>query len=234
MTFKNKKILVTGITSGLGKYIHNNIPNSIGLTRENRHQLLDGDYDLIIHCAFSNERMESIDDYYEFIDGSILLTDDLVKVKHKKFIYISSLEVYNKPFTGYRFGKLCSEAIVNKKANNPLMLRIPAMLGVDIRKNTVMKMLLDDKPKLTLSSDSTFNYILHSDLLNFISESEDKTGILNFISDGNITLKKVNEIFNGNPIWGDYTYITKEVDGIKLKTSEKVVTEFKKLIKDSV
>ena len=204
MTFKNKKILVTGITSGLGKYIHNNIPNSIGLTRENRHQLLDGDYDLIIHCAFSNERMESIDDYYEFIDGSILLTDDLVKVKHKKFIYISSLEVYNKPFTGYRFGKLCSEAIVNKK------------------------------PKLTLSSNSTFNYILHSDLLNFISESEDKTGILNFISDGNITLKKVNEIFNGNPIWGDYTYITKEVDGIKLKTSEKVVTEFKKLIKDSV
>ena len=76
--------------------------------------------------------------------------------------------------------------------------------------------------------------LLHSDLLNFISESEDKTGILNFISDGNITLKKVNEIFNGNPIWGDYTYITKEVDGIKLKTSEKVVTEFKKLIKDSV
>lgn len=234
MTFKNKKILITGITSGLGKYIHKNIPNSTGLTRDNRHYLLDDEYDLIIHCAFSNERTESIDDYYEFIDGSILLTNDLVKVKHKKFVYISSLEVYNEPFTGYRFGKLCSEAIVNKKANSPLMLRIPAMLGIDIRKNTVTKILTEDKPKLTLSADSTFNYILHSDLLNFILKASDETGIVNFTSGGNITLKRVNEIFNGNPIWGDYTYITKEVDGIKLKTSEEVVVEFKKLIKDNV
>ena len=210
----NKKILVTGTTSGLGKYIHRMLPNSVSLTRENRESVIKNDYDLIIHCAFSNERGENINDYYEFVDGSILLTNDLININHKRFVYISSLEVYSKPLTGYRFGKLCSEAMISEKAKTPLILRIPALLGTDIRRNTVWKILNENKPKLTLAEDSTFNYILHSDLLDFIFEDEKRTGIINFVSDGNITLGRVNEIFGGNPEWGNYKYETKEVEGL--------------------
>jgi len=229
----DKKILVTGTTSGLGKYIYRMLPNSISLNRENREQVIKDEYDLIIHCAFSNERGKDINDYYEFIDGSILLTNELVKVKHKKFVYISALEIYNKPFTSYRFIKLCSEAIISKKAKSPLILRVSALLGVDMRKNTVYRMLKENKPKLTLSEDSTFNYILHSDLFEFIFEDFNRTGIINFISDGNVTLGRVNEILNGNTVWGNYKYTIKEVDGVKIKTSEEVIKEFKKIIEDN-
>ena len=37
---KNLKILVTGSDSGLGRYLHKNIPNSIGLNRLNRKEIL--------------------------------------------------------------------------------------------------------------------------------------------------------------------------------------------------
>jgi dTDP-4-dehydrorhamnose reductase len=235
----DKKILVTGTTSGLGKYIHRMLPNSISLNRENKEQVIKDEYDLIIHCAFSNERGKDINDYYEFIDGSILLTNELVKVKHKKFIYISSLEIYNEPFTSYRFVKLCSESIVFKRAKSFLILRISALLGVDIRKTTVYRILKENKPKLTLSEDSIFNYILHSDLFEFIFEDFNRTGIVNFISDGNITLGRVNEIFNGNTVWGNYKYTIKDAylravkESVKIKTSEEVVKEFKKIMEDN-
>jgi len=228
----DKKILVTGTTSGLGKYIYRMLPNSISLNRENREQVIKDEYDLIIHCAFSNERGKDINDYYEFIDGSVLLTDELVRVKHKKFIYISSLEVYNKPLTNYILTKLCSEAIVSKKAKSPLILRVPALLGSDIRRNTVWRILKENKPQLTLNENSTFNYVLHSDLFAFIFENFDKTGIVNFVSEGNISLARINEIFNGNAVWGSHKYITKEVAGVKIKTSEEVLNEFKKIMEN--
>ena len=71
------RILVTGVTSGLGKYIYENISDCVGMTRENRHYVLKDEYDLIIHCAFSSERGNDITDYFEYIDsseGQILLS----------------------------------------------------------------------------------------------------------------------------------------------------------------
>ena len=78
------KTLVTGIKSGLGKYIYENASNSVGLTRENRDNVIKGEYDLIIHCAFHSDRGNDIDDYYDYINSNILLTNELVKLKQIK------------------------------------------------------------------------------------------------------------------------------------------------------
>ena len=121
------KILITGTKSGLGKYIYENTPNSISLTRDSREDILNDEYDLIIHCAFHSDRGDNIDDYYDYVDSNILLTDELVNLEHKRFVYISSLAVYDEGYSSYKHTKLCAEAIVNKKANNPLILRVPAL-----------------------------------------------------------------------------------------------------------
>ena len=224
------KTLVTGINSGLGKYIYENTSNSVGLTRENRQDVLKSEYDLIIHCAFHSDRGNDIDDYYDYIDSNILLTNELVKLKHKRFVYISSLAVYDEDYSAYKHTKLCSEAIVNKKANNPLIMRVPAMLGVDIRPNTIFRILKEHKPKLTLSEESTFNYVLHSDVKNFALLNK-FNGVVDFVSNGNVTLKKVNEILNGNAVFGDYKFITPEIkDGVNWKSSEQVINEYKELV----
>tara|TARA_R110002074_G_scaffold219594_1_gene390230 strand:+ start:766 stop:1458 length:693 start_codon:yes stop_codon:yes gene_type:complete len=221
------KILVTGVTSGLGKYIYENVPDCVGLTRGNRHYVLKDEYDLIIHCAFSSERGNDVSDNFDFIDSNILLTNELVNTKHTKFIYISSLAVYDEGYSNYKSTKLYSESIVEKKSDNFLIVRVPAMLGVDIRPNSIWKILNEKKPQLTLHQDSTFNYVLHSDVLDYILSGV--SGISDFISDENITLGKVNEILDGSCIFGDYKFVTPELDGVKWKTTEKVIEEFKEL-----
>ena len=226
----NSKNLFTGTKSGLGKYIFQNTNNSISLTRENRTDVIKDEYDLIIHCAFHSDRDDKINDYYDYVDSNILLTDELVNLKHNRFVYISSLAVYDKDNVTYKHTKLCAEAIVNKKANNPLIIRVPAMLGIDIRPNTLFRILKEDKPKLTLSGESTFNYVLHSDVKQFALNNKHK-GIVDFVSDGNVTLKKVNEILDGNAIFGDYKFITPEIkDGVNWKSSEQVINKFKELV----
>ena len=228
--FSTNKILITGTKSGLGKYIFRNTNNSISLTRENRTDVIKDEYDLIIHCAFHSDRDDKINDYYDYVDSNILLTDELVNLKHNRFVYISSLAVYDKDNFTYKHTKLCAEAIVNKKANNPLIIRVPAMLGIDIRPNTLFRILKEDKPKLTLSGESTFNYVLHSDVKQFALNNKHK-GIVDFVPDGNVTLKKVNEILDGNAIFGDYKFITPEIkDGVNWKSSEQVINKFKELV----
>ena len=230
--FLTNKILVTGTKSGLGKYIYENTTNSISLIRENRTDVMNDEYDLIIHCAFHSDRGDDINDYYDYVDSNILLTDELVNLKHNRFVYISSLAVYDEDYSAYKHTKLCAEAIVNKKANNPLIIRVPAMLGVDIRPNTIFRILKEDKPKLTLSGESTFNYVLHSDVKKFVLNNKHK-GIVDFVSNDNVTLKKVNEILDGNAIFGNYKFITPEIkDGVNWKSSEQVVNQFKNLLKE--
>ena len=85
------KVLVTGANSGLGKYIASQIDCAI-LTRENSKSVLDKTYDTIIHCAFNSRK--NVNDYYEIVRDNIFLTKDLCKVPHNKFVFISSIDVY--------------------------------------------------------------------------------------------------------------------------------------------
>ena len=88
--YSTNKILITGTTSGLGKYLYENIPNSISLNRKDT--FIDNNFDVIIHNAFSPQgaNKNDIKDYYKYINDNILLTKKLVDIKPKKFIYIST------------------------------------------------------------------------------------------------------------------------------------------------
>ena len=56
-------------------------------------------------------------------------------------------------------------------------------------------------------------------------------GVVDFVSSGNLTLKKVNEILNGTAEFGDYKFITPEIkDGVSWKSSEQVLNEYKELV----
>ncbi len=75
-----EKFLITGIGSGLGKYLFNNLPNSLGLNRNNFNLVKDEDYDTIIHCAFNKENI--ITDYKKYLDDNIFLTQRLKKLNY--------------------------------------------------------------------------------------------------------------------------------------------------------
>ena len=84
-------------------------------------------------------------------------------------MFISSIDVYQEEDNLYKTSKLMAESIVNKMATNSLTLRCSAILGETMRKNNFRKIIEDVDPKLSLSGESSFNYILQEDILNFLN-----------------------------------------------------------------
>ena len=248
------RFLITGTSSGLGKYLHENLDGT-GWNRQTsvkeREEIKKNGEEIIIHCAFNSEREpENLDQYFK---DNVLLTDELTKVPHKKFIFISSVDVYPKnskqhaedevinlhEIDGlYGATKFISEQLVRKNCSNFLILRCSALLGKDSRKNSLFKIIKNDKPTLTLSEKSIFNYVLHIDVLAFIKLSirNDLTGIYNLTSSKNITLKEVAALFKKKVKFGSFLYNVGNIDNKKValassyfkKTSEEVIRQFLK------
>lgn len=251
------KYLITGTSSGLGKYLHDNL-GGFCLTRQtskkDREEIKKDSIDVIIHCAFNSKQdLKNLDQYFK---DNVSLTEELTKLPHKKFIFISTIDVYPKNSTKhtedeildpnttedlYAKTKLLSENLVKKNCPNFLILRCSALLGKDSRENSLIRIIKENYPTLTLSAKSIFNYILHKDVLEFIKLAieEDLQGAYNLASSKNITLKKIADLFKKKVSFGDYIYNVGNIDNSKAtsifppfkKDSKEVITQFVKILK---
>jgi len=196
------KILVTGIGSGLGKYLYENLPNTLGLSRDNFNLIKDEDIDFVIHCAFNKENV--ITDYKKYLDDNIFLTQRLKSLYYNKFVYISTVDVYQENPTMYAHFKRFSETLLGK---NDLILRCPMMLGPTMKPNHATK-LKNNIESIGLSGDSQFNYILMSDLLEFFASGDYKEykGVVDFVSNDLVKLEDVKNYFNSTTKLGEYAY----------------------------
>ncbi|RLF52126.1 MAG: hypothetical protein DRN24_03795 [Thermoplasmata archaeon] len=248
----NEKIFVSGVKSGLGKYLYEKL-DGFGLTRDTSEKELElvkkrGKLDVIIHCAFNSKRGITSENLYDYISDNVFLTKKLVSLPHKKFIFISSIEVYpknnilhkedeiidvDKISNLYGLTKLISEAIIKKHCNNYLILRATALLGGYSRKNSLLRILQDKECVLTLAPESSFNYVLHSDVLEFIKYALEKDiiGIYNLAASKNIQLKEVAEIYNKEVKFGSYYYKTGDIDNSKISS---IFPIFKKTSEDNI
>jgi nucleoside-diphosphate-sugar epimerase len=249
-------ILTTGTSSGLGKYIHENF-GGIGLTRstspERFTQLKSKGVDVIIHCAFNRSRKVNSDSLSQYLQDNVLLTNELVSLPHKKFIFLSSVDVYPKDgklhvedelidvnaVEGiYALTKLISESLVQNNCKNYLILRGAAFLGKYARQNSLMKIAEKAECKLSLSGSSRFNYVLYSDILGFLKLAlkRELGGIYNLASGDNITLREAADLLKRKVKFGTYSYDVGNIDNSKIssvfsafgKTSREVITQFVK------
>ena len=230
------KILVTGINSGLGKYIYENTENAIGINRSNSKEMLgkhkDDFFEMIIHCAFNSSN--DVSDYQSYVEDNIFFTAKLADIKCRKFIYISSVNVYSKEDNYYSLSKRIGEYIVkSRQPDSHLIIRCSAILGPTIRPNSLVKILKNKAPKLSLSEDSTFNYVLQEDILKFINHSDETflCGTCDFTSESDVNLKYVAEKYNKETEFGEYKYETPKSDTVK---AYNVCKEFKKSSKDII
>ena len=238
MHFENDIYLITGCGSGLGKYLYENIPRAIGLCRDNREAIIQENLTtknlVIVHCAFN--ATAEISNYHRYYDDNLKLTEELCALPHKKFVYISSVDVYNERDFTYKTFKLIAESIIKKSATNALIFRCSALLGPTMRKNNFLKIVEDSVPSLTLTSDSTFNFVLQRDVEKVIGASvvNNLCGVYNFVSNDLLALETVAAKLNKIPSYGSYHYITPLVPNDKIvdhfsflnKTSSQVVDEF--------
>ena len=73
------RILTTGVLSGIGKYIHENLGGT-GITRSTSAEELekikrDG-VDVIIHCAFNSEKEVTSDSLYKSFKDNVLFVKE--------------------------------------------------------------------------------------------------------------------------------------------------------------
>jgi len=230
-----KDLLIVGSKSGLGKFLHENIP-SIEFSRNTPikefNRLQREGVNTIIHCAYNSKKEVKLSDFTEYISDNVLLTNKITKIPNSKFIYISTVDVYPKDRTLhseeedifidrikniYPITKIMSESIVRKNCKNPLILRCSGLLGENIKINTLVK-LFNGLP-LTLSSNSIFNYISHTDVLDFIKIGlkRDLFGVYNLSSSKNETLQEIANNLKLKPQFGDYFYDVGKIDNTKAK-----------------
>ncbi|MCF6154424.1 MAG: NAD(P)-dependent oxidoreductase [Candidatus Brocadia sp.] len=248
------RILITGVLSGIGKYIYENLGGT-GITRstsaEEFEKIKRDGVDVIIHCAFNSQKDITSDLLYQYFKDNVFLTNELVSIPHKKFIFFSTVDLYPKnsdthaedeliridTIKGiYATTKLISESIVGKKGRNFLILRPTTLLGKYARKNTLTTIIEGGKEPLFLSGNSRFNYVLHSDILDFITFSihNDIKGIFNVASTGNILLSEVANLLNKKVRFGTYLYDVGNISNDRItaffpafkKTPKEILNQF--------
>lgn len=197
-----EKFLITGVNSGLGKYLHKKIPNSFGLHRDNFDTIKNKNFNTIIHCAFNKENI--IINHKKYLDDNIFLLQRLKKLKYKKFIYISTVDVYQENPTTYALFKRFSEALLD---NDDLILRCSLMLGDTMKPNHTNK-IKNNEESIGLSGESMFNYILMEDIARFFISQDYKqyNKIVDFVSNDLVKLKDVKQYFNSTTKLGDHIY----------------------------
>lgn len=186
------KILVTGYKSGLGRYLYEEF-GAEGLGSGDR--VPEAYYDVIVHC--------------DRADGTT--TRRFLGIPHGKFIYISSVDVYealrNIP-SEYAAHKLHGEELTKLFGVSPVVIRLGALVGKYMRKNNLVRMFNGEQ--MTLSPESTFGFISYEGVSEYIRTCNGLTGTTNLL--GKVrTLGSIAKECGLNPKWGLYTYLTPDI-----------------------
>ena len=230
-------IIISGTSSGLGSYLKERMDCFI-FERQKPDIYPKNKNNIIIHTAFDSSKNIEQKNILNYIENNFVITKKLLKIPHRKFIFISSVDVYssntkknnendeiiiNEQNSIHSLSKIVCESLVKKMANRPTILRLSGMLGPNIRDNALMKIYKNSVDKsyktITLDEQSEFNYVLQSDVLKLIEllVKNNDTGVYNICSNNNIKLKKVSDYLNSSIKFGNYQYNVGKNDNAKVK-----------------
>src|SRR5688572_27539904 len=94
-------ILVSGTTSGLGRslctHFHGQAlrrsPDALAMLIDASHEM---PIDMIIHTAFSTAKRVDTTYLHTYLNDTLFLTEQLTRIRHHRFVFISSTDVYPK------------------------------------------------------------------------------------------------------------------------------------------
>ncbi len=246
--------LISGVNQGIGRYLHDEL-GGMGLTRDNRTEILSQaktkGVDVIIHCASNSAHTIPQENLPSLMADNYLLTQELLDVPHRFFVYFSSVAVYpvddaihvenetlnpNACRGVYGFLKLASEELIKKKSPACLILRPTTLLGPTMRPNTLTKILQHKDPQVFLSDRSEYNCVRYVYVKELISTAiqTNHVGILNLAASSNLRLLDFAKIQQRQVKFGSYDYKVGRISNQKAssvssafkRTSEEMIQEF--------
>jgi len=192
------KILISGTSSGLGKFLYKNIKSQKFIRDKKKINIYKKNWDVIIHSGFyvGNKKNKLTENIY--------WSKFLTKLNAKKFIFISSSIVLSKKKNFYALSKIESEKVFKKKKNSTI-IRLASIVGKPMRKNTIYKILFSKNPIVGLSPKSKYTFVSYEEILFFINLCIKKniSGTFNFLRNDLISLKKISDYFNKNTKFGN-------------------------------
>jgi nucleoside-diphosphate-sugar epimerase len=232
------KLLVTGAASGLGAAIHRALGGT-PMTRATPFADVEAGapYDAIIHCAFGSQKLVTPATAAAYVDDNLLLTERLIAIPHRTFVFISSIDIYPLPRKGakedddydlarlsgpYAFAKLFSDTLVRARCANHLVLRPASLLGPTMRPSTTLRVLTERAPRLFQHPDSRFNFVLHADIAAFIARAlaENIRGVFNIASTGNVRLGDMAARLGLSVTFGEHVYDAGDVSNATVAAIE--------------
>jgi nucleoside-diphosphate-sugar epimerase len=241
--------LISGTSSGLGKHLRACLGGAVW-KRESAPRSVTAD--VIVHCGWPARPPQTQDGLADYVENTLSAARELMGVAHRKFVFISSTDVYPPPakfpcledvpvdlgrlhrLNG--IAKLMLESLVRARCPNCLILRVTGLLGPTMRPNGLWRILHETPCQLTLTAASRFNYVLHADVSAFLSYAvqHDLQGIYNVASVGNVSLGEIARLHGKQVAWGEFHYEAAEAANDKIsalfpafrKTSLEVVQEF--------
>lgn len=226
----NSKNLISGTSGGLGKYLQEEIGGDI-YNRKNKDEHSANEYETIIHCAFKRPTIDK-DEYY--IREQVNITKELACIKHERFIFMSSIDIYSKRLNEYGRAKLKIEQMLQDKGKNKLLIiRPPMLIGKYMKANTAIRIVKEKNPTLRLTKDSTINMVFYEDIKEICMNY--KAIDINLMNTKNLKLEEIAKIIKNSPNWGAYKYETIEPRSLKIKLTEKMnkTNQLERLIKEA-
>lgn len=195
------KILISGTSSGLGKYLYQNIKSKKLIRDKKKINIYQKKWDAIIHCGFY------VGDNKKKLKENTYWSKFLTKLSAKRYIFISSSIVLSKKKNFYALSKIKSERVFKTKKNSTI-IRLASIIGKPMRKNTIYKILFFKKPVVGLSEKSKYTFVSYREILNFINLCINKNinGTFNFLRKDFTTLKKISDFFNKNTKFGKINF----------------------------
>ena len=220
------RVLTTGTSGGLGGFLVKKYKDSVGITRENplNKNHYNTHYDLIIHCAFNQNRdnLDLVDK--KCYEDNIVLTQNLLKISHDRFVFISTCQTPPDNMNTYVVMKRICEHMVREESTDCLILRPSTLVGENMRNNTLCKIINDED--ITLTEDSVNDFILFDDVYNAIQFYN--SGTFYLLSQKSITMGEIANEFGRDINFGHYKYDISNIQSdIDIgKTSLEVIMEY--------
>lgn len=162
------KSALIGYTGFVGSNIGSQLPFS-DLFRSSNIQDIDGkEFDLVVSAGFSAVKWQANKDPEKDWAGIKSLLLHLGKVRAKRFVLISTVDVYGKtggadedtePDSEEAYGRnrLRAEKEIRSLFGNALIVRLPALFGKGLKKNVLFDLLNDNQPEKINRADA-FQY----------------------------------------------------------------------------
>jgi dTDP-4-dehydrorhamnose reductase len=222
------KILVTGASKGLGEFLSEKWKCDRFIRDSDLSYFKRNNYDLIVHCAFNSKNNPGEHELAKYFYDNVILTHEILKLPAKRFVFISSIDVYPKNFDCksenveiditqvsniYGQCKLVCEDMVSHHENY-LILRCGGIIGKNKIPNSIATALKHSSTSLT--ENSTVNYVNQKTIADIIEVPDITCKTVNVVSDVSMPIKDLREIVS-DIRFGNYEYHSINVVTCKLK-----------------